>query len=87
MVEGDIAHGLGTITKINLCVMRCPLPPYIKEEGGRRGRPPRGAPGEVLLTPGGGLPPLALWEKEGGRGKEERGAPCNAPGSDAPGVC
>ena len=35
---------------------------------------PRGAPGGVLLPPGVGLPPLALLEKEGGRGKEERGA-------------
>ena len=36
---------------------------------------PRGAPGGVLLPPGVGLPPLALLEKEGGREKEERGAP------------
>ena len=36
---------------------------------------PRGAPGGVLLPPGVGLPPLALLEKERGRGKEERGAP------------
>ena len=35
---------------------------------------PRGAPGGVLLLPGVGLPPLALLEKEGERGKEERGA-------------
>ena len=36
---------------------------------------PRGAPGGVLLPSGVGLPPLALLEKEGGRGKEKRGAP------------
>ena len=36
---------------------------------------PRGALGGVLLPPGVGLPPLALLEKEGGREKEERGAP------------
>ena len=51
------------------------MPPYIKEGGGRCGRPPRGAPGGVLLPPGVGLPPLALVEKERGEGKEERGAP------------
>ena len=31
--------------------------------------------GGLLLQPGVGLPPLALLEKEGGREKEERGAP------------
>ena len=36
---------------------------------------PRGEPGGVLVPLGVGLPPLALLEKEGGRGKEERGAP------------
>ena len=35
----------------------------------------RSAPGGVLLPPGVGLPPLALLEKERGRGKEERGVP------------
>ena len=42
---------------------------------------PRGAPGGVLLPPGVGLPPLALLEKERGRGKEERGAPPPPPPS------
>ena len=51
------------------------MPLYIKEGGGMCGRPPRGAPGGVLLPPGLGLPPLALVEKERGEGKEERGAP------------
>ena len=36
---------------------------------------PRGAPGGVLLPSGVGLAPLALLEKERGRGKEERGVP------------
>ena len=53
-----------------VCLEVPPLPPYIKEGGGRCGRPPRGAP-----PPGVGLPPLALVEKERGEGKEERGAP------------
>ena len=46
-------------------------------KGGRGGGAagPMGAPGGVLLQPGVGLPPLALLEKEGGREKEERGAP------------
>src|SRR3954466_3728996 len=52
-----------------LCVLGCPMPPYIKEGRGRRGRPPRGAPGGVLLPPGVGLLYLALWEKERERGK------------------
>ena len=34
-----------------------------------------GVPRGVLLPPGVGLPPLALLEKERGKGKEERGAP------------
>ena len=59
--------------KINLCVMGCPLPPYLKEGEGEVRPAPRGAPGGVLLPPGVGLPPLALLEKERGRGKEERG--------------
>ena len=43
MVEGGTAHGKGTITKINLCVLGCPLPPYIKEQGEQAGRPYRRA--------------------------------------------
>ena len=75
MVEGGTAHGEGTITKINLCVMGCPLAPVYKGGRGGGAAGPRGAPGGVLLPPGVGLPPLALLEKEGGREKEERGAP------------
>ena len=54
MVEGDTAHGVES-SMINLCVLGCPLPPYIKELGGG------GQPGEgrakvgVLLPPGVGL--------------------------------
>ena len=61
--------------KINLCVMGCPLAPVYKGGRGGGAAGPRGAPGGVLLPPGVGLPPLALLEKEGGREKEERGAP------------
>ena len=58
--------------KINLCVMGCPLAPVYKGGRGGGAAGPRGAPGGVLLPPGVGLPPLALLEKERGRGKEER---------------
>ena len=61
--------------KINLCVMGCPLAPVYKGGRGGGAAGPRGAPGGVLLPLGVGLPPLALLEKEGGREKEERGAP------------
>ena len=74
MVEGGTAHGSGTITKINLCVMGCPLAPVYKGGRGGGAAGPMGAPGGVLLQPGVGLPHLALLEKEGGREKEERGA-------------
>ena len=70
MVERGTAHGQGTIMKINLCVMGCPLAPVYKGGRGGGAAGPTGAPGGVLLPPGVGLPPLALVEKErGGRGK------------------
>ena len=47
--------------------MGCPLPPYIKEQGGRGGRP-----GGVLLPPGVGLPPFLVGLGEGGK-RRERG--------------
>ena len=55
-----------------------PLPPYIKEQGGRCGRPGGGAPGGVLLPPGVGLPPFLVGLEEGGKEegeRKERGAP------------
>ena len=61
--------------RINLCVMGCPLASVYKGGRGGGAAGPMGAPGGVLLQPGVGLPPLALLEKEGGREKEERGAP------------
>ena len=62
---------------INLCVLGCPLPPYIKEQGG--GRPALvGAPGGgVLLLVGVGLPSFLLLlggGKEGGEGEGKGGA-------------
>ena len=55
--------------------MGCPLAPAYKGGRGGGAAGPRGAPGGVLLPPGVGLPPLALLEKERGRGKEERPPP------------
>ena len=58
-----------------LVCLGVPLAPVYKGGMGEVQPAPRGAPGGVLLPPGVGLPPLALLEKEGGREKEERGAP------------
>ena len=45
-----------------------PLPPYIKEQGGRCGRPGGSAPGGVLLPPGVGLLPFRCWiRRRGGK--------------------
>ena len=51
-----------------------PPAPVYKGGSGEVRPAPRGAPAGVLLPPGVGHPPLALLEKEGGRGKEERRA-------------
>ena len=40
MVEAGTAHGWER-SMINLCVLGCPLPPYIKEQRGEAGRPCR----------------------------------------------
>ena len=69
MVEGA-PHTAGNN---QLVCSRVPPAPVYKGGRGGCGRPPRGAPGGVLLPPGVGLPPLALV-KERGEGKEERGA-------------
>ena len=53
--------------KINLCVLGCPLPPYIKEPRGGGGRPSRARQG--------GVP---SWRRRSGKEEEEgkeRGAP------------
>src|SRR3954465_14203957 len=44
------------ITKINLCVLGCPLPPYIKEQGEGAGRPSLARQGSPTPT-GVGFPP------------------------------
>src|SRR3954466_1699334 len=70
MVEGGTAHGSGTITKINLCVLGCPPAPVYK---GARGRPPAWSLARlegVLLPPGVGLL-LGIGGGEEGSGGEE----------------
>ena len=59
---------------INLCVLGCPLPPYIKEQGGRpAGLGVRQGEGGVLLLVGVGLPfPSPTRNGEGGRKERER---------------
>ena len=77
MVEGGTAHGWER-SMINLSVLGCPLPLYIKEQGG--GRPAlEGAPGGgILLLVGVGFPSFLLLlggGKEGGEGEGKGGAP------------
>ena len=75
---------------INLCVLGCPLPPYIKDQGEEAGRPSMARQGGVLLLVGVGLL-LGGGKKWGGtrkgglrppspspirtRGEEARGPP------------
>src|SRR3954471_6760878 len=74
MVEGA-PHTAKERSQGSTCVFSgAPLPPYIKEQGGRAGRP-RGAPreGGVLLLVGVGLPfPSPTRREEGGRKERER---------------
>src|SRR3954468_4934493 len=74
MVEGA-PHTAKERSQGSTCVSwGAPLPPYIKEQGGRAGRP-RGAPreGGVLLLVGVGLPfPSPTRKEEGGRKERER---------------
>ena len=74
-MEGGTAHGWER-SMINLCVLGCPLPPYIKEQGGRpagpvgRARrsppPPSGSRTPLFLVPlGGGRKERARRRKEG----------------------
>ena len=74
MAEGAPHTAKGSM--INLCVLGCPLPPYIKEQGGGRTALYSTPVGGVLLLVGVGLPSFLLLlggEKEGEREKE-RGA-------------
>ena len=54
--------------------MGCPLPPYIKEQGGRPAGPRgRAKEGGILLLVGVGLPfPSSTRKEEGGRKERER---------------
>ena len=68
MVEGGTAHGQGTITRMDLCVLGCPLASVYKgSKGGGCAGLEEGA-GGVLLLPGVGLPSpflVQLGEVEG----------------------
>ena len=75
MIEVDYG-GRGHRTRLRDLEINCSVygvPPGHVYKGGRGGGAAgtRGAPGGVLLPPGVGLPPLALFGK--GRGKGERG--------------
>ena len=60
--------------KINLCVYGCPLPPYIKEQGGGAAGQEEARQGGVLLLLGVGLPPFLVQLGEGeGRERGEKG--------------
>ena len=62
-------EGAPHTVKRNLGVLGCPLPPYIKEQGG--GRPaPRARPKRGVLL---GLLVLVGFHQEGERGKEGEG--------------
>ena len=64
-MEGGTAHGW----ERNLCVLGCPLPPYIKEQGGDQPTSRACLKRGVLL----GLLVLVGFHQEGERGKEEEG--------------
>ena len=56
-----------------------PHAPVYKGGRGEVRPAPRGAPGGVLLPPGVGLPPIALLEKEMGKGKRGKGGAAPPP--------
>ena len=70
-MEGGTAHRY-SIIEVDYSLWGAPLPPYIKEQGGRGGQPGGGAPGGALLPPGVGLPPFPCWIRRRGKEKEER---------------
>ena len=53
-----------------MCVLGCPLPPYVKEQGGRPAGPPWRAPKRGILL---GLQVLVGFHLKGERGKEGEG--------------
>ena len=77
MVERGTAHGWER-SMINLCVLGCPLPPYIKEQGGGRpapvGRARRRSPPPSRSR----TPPFPIPTRRGngsGRGRRKGGRP------------
>ena len=70
-MEGGTAHGWNNSTCVSL---GAPLPPYIKEQGGRPAGPRGSAKeGGVLLLVGVGLPFPSPTRKREGEGKRGRG--------------
>src|SRR3954465_4132902 len=69
MVEGGTAHGQGTITKINLCVLGCPPAPVYKGGEGEARPAPKGC-ARRSPTPTGSRTPLPCLV---GEGRRERG--------------
>src|SRR3954468_6003238 len=67
MVEGGTAHGYGTISRINLCVMGCPPAPVYKGARGRGGRPRRRRAKGSPTPTGSRTPSFLVGVGEGGK--------------------
>ena len=77
MVEGGTAHGWERSTDKLVC-LEVPLPPYIKEQGGRSGRPEEGAPGRRRGRRKRGPAPLSNSDQRGGAHRQIlNGARCS----------
>ena len=71
MVEGAPHTAKGSM--INLCVLGCPLPPYIKEQGRRRPAIGGARQGSRIPTPSWSrFPPFLVQLGEGGKGGKRR---------------
>ena len=72
-------HTAGRDQQINLCVLGCPLPPYIKEQGRRRPALGGARQGSRIPTPSRSrFPPFLVQLGEGGKEggeKEGKGGP------------
>ena len=70
MVEGGTAHGWNRSTD-QLVSRGAPLPPYIKEKGGRRPARRRARQGGSSTPTGSRNPPFPCWSRRGKEGREE----------------
>ena len=71
MVEGGTAHVWERSIDQFVC-LEVPLPPYIKEQGGRGGRPGRARQGGSPTPTGSRTPPFLVGVGEGGKEEVER---------------